>query len=89
VRGAAEGKREFTRIAERRGVSQAIGEGLLAAEKTLFQLWYPVRDGTLIHEAFRQAVQPVQVKVNRWLQEAASYDMGPQEKTPLAKTVRT
>jgi len=89
VRGAAEGKREFTRIAERRGVSQAIGEGLLAAEKTLFQLWYPVRDGTLIHEAFRQAVQPVQVKVNRWLQEAASYDMGPQEKTSLAKTVRT
>jgi|688.fasta_scaffold276511_1 transposase len=82
-------KRDFTRIAERSGVSQAIGEGLLAAEKTLFHLWYQVRDGTLTHEAFRQAVQPVQAEVNRWLQEAANYDIGPQEKTPLAKTVRT
>jgi transposase len=82
-------KRDFTRIAERSGVSQAIGEGLLAAEKTLFQLWYQVRDGTLTREAFRQAVQPIQAEVNRWLQEAASYDIGPQEKTPLAKTVRT
>lgn len=82
-------KRDFTRIAERSGVSQSIGEGLLAQEKKLFQLWYHVRDGTLTREAFRQAVQPVQAEVNRWLQEAASYDIGAQEKTPLAKTVRT
>lgn len=82
-------KRDFTRIAERSGVSQSIGEGLLAEEKKLFQLWYQVRDGTLTREAFRQAVQPVQAEVNRWLQEGASYDIGTQEKTPLAKTVRT
>ncbi|PZU93359.1 MAG: IS66 family transposase [Leptolyngbya sp.] len=82
-------KRDFTRIAERRGVSQSIGEGLLAQEKKLFQLWYQVRDGTLTREAFRQAVQPVQAEVNRWLQEAASYAISTQEKTPLAKTVRT
>ena len=82
-------KRDFTCIAERSGVSQAIGEGLLEQEKKLFQLWYQVRDGTLTRAAFRQAVQPVQAEVNRWLQEAASYDIGAQEKTPLAKTVRT
>lgn len=62
-------KRDFTRIAERSGVSQSIGEGLLAEEKKLFQLWYQVRDGILTREAFRQAVQPVQAEVNRWLQE--------------------
>ena len=82
-------KRDFTRIAERSGVSQSIGEGLLGQEKKLFQLWYQVRDGTLTRAAFRQAVRPVQAEVNRWLQEAASYDIGTQEKTPLAKTVRT
>lgn len=82
-------KRDFTRIAERSGVSQAIGEGLLEQEKKLFQLWYRVRDGTLTPEAFRHAVQPIQSEVNRWLQEGASYDIGAHEKTPLAKTVRT
>lgn len=82
-------KRDFTCIAERSGVSQAIGEGLLEQEKKLFQLWYQVRDGTLTRAAFCQAVQPVQTEVNRWLQEAASYDIAAQEKSPLAKTVRT
>jgi hypothetical protein len=82
-------KRDFTRIAERSGVSQIIGEGLLAQEKKLFQLWYQVRDGTLNREAFRQAVHPIQAEVNQWLQEVASYDIKAREKTPLAKTVRT
>lgn len=82
-------KRDFTRIAERSGVSKAIGEGLLGQEKTLFQLWYQVRDGTLTREAFRQAVQPIRAAIHRELQDGASCDIGPQEKTPLAKTVRT
>jgi len=82
-------KRDMTRIAERHGVSRAIGEGLLAQEKALFQLWYQVRDGTLTREAFRQAARPIQAEVNRWLREGASYEIGAREKTPLAKTVRT
>lgn len=82
-------KRDFTRIAERSGVAQAIGEGLLGQTKKLFELWYQVRDGTLTREAFAQAVQPIQAEVHRWLQDGASYDIGAQEKTPLAKTVRT
>lgn len=82
-------KRDFTRIAERRGVSQSIGEGLLEQQKKLFELWYQVRDGTLTRDAFHQATQPIQSAVNQWLQAGAGYDIGPQEKTPLAKTVRT
>ncbi|MGB3615226.1 MAG: IS66 family transposase, partial [Elainellaceae cyanobacterium] len=62
-------KRDFTRIAERTGVSQAIGEGLLAQEKALFKLWYQVRDGTLTRQAFCQAVQPIRAEIKRWLTE--------------------
>jgi len=82
-------KRDFTRIAERSGVSKAIGEGLLEQEKQLFRLWYQVRDGTLTREAFRQAVHPIRAAVKQGLQDGTSYDIEPQEKTPLAKTVRT
>jgi EAL domain-containing protein (putative c-di-GMP-specific phosphodiesterase class I) len=35
-------KRDFIAIAERSGVSQALGEALLEQEKQLFQLWYQV-----------------------------------------------
>lgn len=82
-------KRDFTCIAERTGVSQAIGEGLLAQEKRLFELWYQVRDGTLSRQEFKQAVQGIRGEVKRWLEEGASYEIGAREKTPLAKTVRT
>lgn len=82
-------QRDFTRIAERSGVSRDIGEGLLAQERRLFELWYQVRDGTLEREAFRQAVLPIRAQVRRWLEVGADYEIGPREKTPLAKTVRT
>lgn len=82
-------KRDFTRIAERRGVSQAIGEGLLSQEKALFELWYQVRDGTLSRTDFAELVKPIQTALKDWLVEGASYSVGPKEKTPLAKTVRT
>jgi transposase len=82
-------KRDFTRIAERRGVSQAIGEGLLNQEKALFELWYQVRDGTLSRPAFAERVHPIRAALKTWLEEGASYAIGSKEKTPLAKTVRT
>ena len=82
-------KRDFTRIAERSGVSQAIGEGLLAQEKALFKLWYQVRDGTLSQADFAASMQPIRAALKAWLEEGASYAIGPKEKTPLAKTVRT
>ena len=82
-------KRDFTKIAERTGVSQALGEALLEEEKKLFKLWYQVRDGTLTRSQFIQAVKPIREQVKSLLTEGASYRIGPQEKTPLAKTVRT
>jgi hypothetical protein len=51
-------KRDFTRIAERTGMFQSIGEGLLAEEKKLFQLWYQVRDGTSLAPPFARRFNP-------------------------------
>lgn len=82
-------KRDFTRIAERRGVSQAIGEGLLSQEKALFELLYQVRDDTLSRTTFAERVHPLRAALKTLLEEGASYAIGPKEKTPLAKTVRT
>ncbi|ASC69925.1 hypothetical protein XM38_046480 [Halomicronema hongdechloris C2206] len=82
-------KRDFTKIAERTGVSQGLGEALLEQEQALFKLWYQVRDGTLARPQFIEAVKPIREQVKALLTEGASYAIGPKEKTPLAKTVRT
>ena len=82
-------KRDFTKIAERTGVSQALGEALLEQEKKLFELWYRVRDGSLTRSEFMEAVKPIREQVKLLLTEGAGYAIGPKEKTPLAKTVRT
>jgi hypothetical protein len=44
--------REFQKIADRGEESKAIGEGLLAQARKLFELWHRVRDGTLSSEGF-------------------------------------
>lgn len=82
-------KRDFTKIAERSGVSQVLGEKLLEQEQCLFALWYQVRDGTLSRLEFGAAVAPIRQTIHELLSEGANYAVGPQEKTPLAKTVRT
>ena len=55
----------------------------------LFELWYQVRDGTLSRPAFAELAQPIRAALKAVLEEGASYAIGPKEKTPLAKTVRT
>ena len=82
-------KRDFTKIAERTGVSQVIGEALLEQEKQLFNLWRQVRDGTLTRSEFIEGVQPIRIQVKSLLTQGASHQIGAKEKTPLAKTVRT
>jgi transposase len=82
-------KRDFTRIAERSGVSGELGQALLAQQKLLFELWYKVRDGTLSRKDFLLIVAPIQQQIHHLLEEGASYDIAQGEKTPLAKTVRT
>jgi transposase len=82
-------KRDFIAIAERSGASKALGEAVLEQEKQLFQYWYHVRDGTLSRFGFIDAVVPIRARIKGLLEEGASYPITAQEKTPLAKTVRT
>jgi transposase len=82
-------KRDLTQIAERSGVSGPLGQALLAEQKALFELWYQVRDGTVPRSDFIALVTPIQQQIHSLLTEGASYDIAKDEKTPLAKTVRT
>lgn len=82
-------KRDFTQIAERAGVAGELGTSLLEQQKQLFELWYQVRDGTLSREQFIGAVSPIRSCVKALLTEATNYNISTQEKSPLAKTVRT
>ena len=58
-------------------------------QRLLFEQWYRVRDGTLSRTEFLTEIAPIQKQLHRLLCEGAGYDIAPQEKTPLAKTVRT
>jgi len=82
-------KRDFTKMAERSGVSGNLGTALLKHQEKLFELWYQVRDGTLEREQFIHQVAPLQQQVKTLLQEGSDYEIAKGEKTPLAKTVRT
>lgn len=82
-------KREFTKIAERAGVSRTLGEALLEQERQLFEFWYRVRDGTLARAEFIELVRPIRERVLALLEEGASHQIGSKEKTPLAQTTRT
>ena len=82
-------KREFIKISQRQGISRQIGRDLLAQQKKLFRLWRRVRDGTLSWSCFQSLVDPLREKVKSLLSSVSEYEIGTQEKTPLAKTVRT
>ena len=82
-------KRDFTKIAQRSGVSRELGEALLKQHEHLFELWHRVRDGTLERSQFLLLVEPIRTSIHQLLSEAADYAMTDGEKTPLAKTVRT
>ena len=81
--------REFRKIAERGGESQAIGEGLLEQARHLFKLWHRVRDGTLTREGFAAAVVEIRVVVQQWLAEGATYEVARGDKSARARTART
>jgi len=82
-------KRDFIQISERVGASAEIGAALLAQEKLLFNLWHQFRNEQLTRSQLIQAVKPIQAEFSSILLEAAELYIDPQEKTPLAKTVRT
>jgi transposase len=82
-------KRDFIQISERVGASVEIGAALLTQEKLLFNLWHQFRNEQLTRSQLIQAVKPIQAEFSSILLEAAELHIDPQEKTPLAKTVRT
>lgn len=81
--------RDFQAMAERSGVSAEIGEALLNRGYRLLHWWHRVRDGTLSKDLFIEAVAQLRVGFIAELEVAANLPIGPKEKTPLAKTVRT
>ncbi len=65
-------KRNFAAFVDRGGRSAEIGNSLLAEVKTMFGLWYRVRDGTLARSSFREYMRPVRRRVEELLREGAS-----------------
>ena len=82
-------KRDFTQIAERRGVSQEIGNALLARQRRLFRWWHRVRDGTMTRTQFVEAVAHLRTGLKVELESACALPVEANEKSPLAKSVRT
>jgi transposase len=81
--------REFRKMAERGGESGRIGEGLLEAERELFEHWGKVRDGTLARSSFRKYVGPIRGQVVALLEQGASYEPAKGDRSARAKTART
>ena len=82
-------KRDLTAMAERMGASHEIGEALLRRQRRLFRWWHRVRDGTLSREQFIRQVTHLRQGFKATLDEAAALPIASDEKSPLAKTVRT
>lgn len=82
-------KRDFTKIAERRGESGRIGKELLEEEKLLFNYWHRVRDGTLNLSSFRIYASQIRQRVKALLQQGAAYQPQKGEQTARARTART
>ena len=74
--------REFQKIAERGGYSQAIGEALLAPVRRLFAGWARVRDGTLSRAAWADDVVTIRADLRCGLAHGADYDPGPGHSAP-------
>ncbi len=82
-------KRDLTAMVQRIGASNEIGEALLRRQRRLFRWWHCVRDGTLSRDQFIEQVTRLRQGFKTVLEEAAALPIEPNEKTPLAKTVRT
>ena len=64
--------RDFTKIAERKGLSKQIGERILIDAKRMFDRWHQVRDGTLSSNDFQAQMEPIQTSIVAALTEGAA-----------------
>jgi transposase len=76
-------KRDFTKIAQRSGVSRELGDALLKQHEHLFELWHRVGDGTRERTQFVVLkVELIRTSIHQLLSEASNYDIAKGEKTP-------
>lgn len=64
--------RDFTKIAERSGVSARIGDELIALTQRMFACWHRVRDGTLRRELFDIQMPFLRHRIETLLHEGAA-----------------
>jgi transposase len=67
-------KRDFQAFVERGGVSQLIGEALLAQAKLMFDGWYHLREGTWSRPAFQEHMRPIRQQIAALLRQGAACD---------------
>ena len=70
-------------------MSAELGTPLVKQREKLFELWHPVRDGTLSGDHFDELVQDIRSSIRATLQEPHKYEITTRRKTPLAKIVCT
>lgn len=82
-------QRDFVAMSQRSGASAEIGQALLRRHRRLFRWWHRVRDGTMSQTLFVEAMAYLRQGFQQELASTAALTLGKNEKTPLAKTVRT
>lgn len=63
--------RDFQAFIDRAGESAKTGQALLKQAKRLFKLWHKVRDGDLSRAGLEAAMQPIEQRVKKLLEEGA------------------
>ncbi len=82
-------KRDFIAIAERFGVSAAVGQQLLELEHQLFHQWHRWREGLISRQELLALTTPIRQAFEAKLREVSDLGFAKGEKTPWASTVRT
>jgi transposase len=81
-------KRDVQAIAERGGLSETVGAGLLEEIGRMFQWWHRVRDGSLTHRSFRVYMRPLRARFEAGLRLGALCDEHPKTKKTCENLLR-
>ena len=82
-------KRDLIAIAERCGVSTAVGQRLLELEQQLFHQWHRCREGQISRQELQVLTTPIRQAFEAKLKEVSELGGTRGEKTPWSSTVGT
>ncbi|MFM7548591.1 MAG: transposase [Cyanobacteriota bacterium] len=82
-------KRDLIAIAERLGVSAAVGQALLGQEHQLVPYWHRWREGKISRQELQASTTPIRQAFEAQLNEVSDLGFTRGEKTPWSSTVRT